>query len=141
MINVGAKLLQAWYLCIAGNVPVPTYTEDAAPDNENSGNYVLLRMESETNQSNNQAFVTSPVIITEVVTRFSVRIDYEPANQIDSLIGQAVNPTPAQHGLPAQTGIQIVEIRRENSTTLTEDDGTYKYYRIITRNLHRIVQN
>ncbi len=141
MINVGAKLLTAWYQCIGAGLPVPVYTLDAAPDNENNGNYVLLRIESETNQTNNQKFVTSPVLISEVVMRYSVRADYEPANNIDSLIGQLVNPTPALHGLPAQTGIKIIDVRRDSSTTLVEDDGTFIYYRIITRNLHRVLQD
>lgn len=138
MKNVTGLLLTAWYQLLSGNISVPVYRTDAPPEEE--GNYVIIRAESVTDNSNNQKFVTNPVIITEVVTKFKARIDDGLAAEIDSEIGELVKPTSATNGLPAQAGISISDVRRENSTYLPEDDGTYRYNRIITRNLHRVLQ-
>jgi hypothetical protein len=138
MKNVTGLLLNAWYDLLNGNISVPVYRTDAPPEEE--GNFVLLRVESEVDNSNNQKFVTNPVIITEVVTKFKARIDDGLAIEIDSEIGELVKPTSATLALPVQTGIQVVDVRRENSTYLPEDDGTFRYNRIITRNIHRVLQ-
>jgi len=137
--NITGKILTAWYQLLSnGAISVPVYRTDAPPEEE--GNYVLLRMESETDNSNNQAFVTTPVLITEVVTKFKARIDDGLAAEIDNEIGELVLPGPSLIGLPVQAGIQVTDLRRENSTVLPEDDGTFRYNRIITRNLHRVLQ-
>lgn len=138
MINVTNKVLTAWYELLSGNISVPVYRTDAPPEEE--GNYVIIRAESETDLTNNTFFVTAPVIITEVITKFKARIDDGLAAEIDSEIGALVKPSPGLHGLPTQTGILISDVRRENNTVLPEDDGTFRYNRIITRNLHRVLQ-
>src|SRR5690606_4710489 len=131
MRNVTGKLMTAWYELLNGTISVPVYRVDAPPDIDN---YVLLRVESETDQSNNSRFVTDPVIITEVVTRFQARIDDGLAIQIDDEISQALTTVPGKHNLPVQDNIQIVDVRRSNATYINEDDGTHRYQRLITRN-------
>lgn len=138
MRNVTNLIMKAWYELLSGNISVPVYTDDAAPTEE--GHYVLLRIESDGDNSNNQNFVTNPVLITEVVTRFSTRIDYWKAGEIDSEIGVLLKPTSATHALPVQEDIQIVDVRRSNATYINEDDGTFRYKTLVTRNLHRVVQ-
>lgn len=139
MINVKNKLMSAWYNALNGVISVPVYRTDADPTDE--GNYVLLRFESETEDSNNANFVTLPVIITEVVTKFSTRIDDGLAADIDTEIGQAIFIRPGVTALGQIEGIQISDIRRSNATEIQEDDGTNRYLRLITRNIHRVVQN
>jgi hypothetical protein len=138
MRNVTGLLMASWYELLNGNISVPVYRVDAPPTEE--GNYLLLRVESDSDRSNNQEFVTNPVIITEVVTKFSVRIDDGLAGEIDNEVGVLVKSRSATHNLPAQTDIQIVDIRRLNATYINEDDGTFRYHRLITRNVHRVVQ-
>lgn len=130
--------MTAWYELLNGALSVPVYRVDAPPAEE--GNYVLLRTESVIDNSNNQSFVTNPVIITEVITKFSVRIDDGLAVEIDSEIGELLKTNSATHNLPAQPGIEIVDVRRQNALYLNEDDGTFRYNRIITRNIHRVLQ-
>lgn len=137
MKNVTGQLLKAWYELLNGSLSVPVYRTDAPPEVDN---YVLLRPESETDNSNNHLFVTNPVIITEVVTRFAVRINDGAAIAIDSEIGELLKTRSATHNLPAQDGIKIIDVRRSNATYINEDDGTHRYFRLITRNLHRVVQ-
>jgi hypothetical protein len=138
MKNVTGKIMNAWYELLNGNISVPVYRTDAPPTEE--GNYLLLRAESDSDNSNNHSFVTNPVIITEVITKFSARIDDGLAGEIDDEVGTLVKPTSATHALPVQDDIQIVDVRRSNATYINEDDGTFRYHRLITRNLHRVVQ-
>lgn len=130
--------MKAWYELLSGVISVPVYRVDAPISEE--GNFVLLRVESETDQTNNSKFVTYPVIISEIVTRFKAAIDDGVAAEIDSEIVSLLFPSVGQLGLPAQNDIQITRVDRINATYIPEDDGTFRYYRLITRNRHRVVQ-
>lgn len=138
MRNTAGLVMNSWYELLNGNISVPVYRMDAPP--EQDGHYVLIRVESDGERSNNQAFVTNPVIITEVVTKFRARIDDGLAIEIDSEIGVLLKTNAATHNLPSQDDIEIVQVRRLNATYINEDDGTHRYHRLITRNLHRVVQ-
>lgn len=138
MINVTNKVMKAWYEMLHNNISVPVCRVDAPASEE--GNFVLLRVESETDDSNNSKFVTNPVIITEVVTKFSAAIDDGLAGEIDGEIAILLFPSVGQLGLPLQDDIQITSVVRQNATYLPEDDGTFRYHRLITRNRHRVVQ-
>lgn len=130
--------MNSWYQLLNGNISVPVCRTDAPSDYD--GHYVIIRVESDNDRSNNQAFVTTPVIITEVVTKFGTRIDDGLAIEIDSEIGVLLKTKTGTHNLPAQGDIEIVEVRRSSATYINEDDGTNRYHRLITRNLHRVVQ-
>lgn len=138
MINPGHLILKAWFELLDGEISVPVYRTDAPP--EETGNYVLLRMESSTDRRNNHFNVTSPVLITEVVTKYANRINDAEVFEIDSEIGTLLSSTAATHNLPEQEGIQIVSVIRQSVTVIPEDDGTHRYNRLITRNIHRVVQ-
>lgn len=144
MINVSNKILKAWFELLNGNVivnsvTIPIYRTDAPATEE--GNYIIIRVESETDNSNNQKFVTNPIIITEIVTKFRTIIDDGLSAEIDSEIGNLLFPTvPGVHALPQQDDIEISQVIRQSSTYLPEDDGTFRYHRLITRNYHRVVQ-
>lgn len=138
MINPGHKVLTAWFELLDGNLSVPVYRTDAPPGAPEK--YLIIRVESSTDARNNQSNVTNPVVISEVVTRYDVRINDADVFEIDSEIGTLLSSTPATHNLPAQEGIQIVSVIRQNETVFPEDDGTYRYNRLVTRNIHRVLQ-
>lgn len=139
MINVTNKLMKAWYEMLSGFISVPVYRTDAPPTEE--GNYVLLRVESDGDQNtNNQRYISNPVIITEVITRFKTRIDDGLAAEIDNEITLLLSSTPSTHNLPSQDGIGITRVRRTNATYISEDDGEERYLRLITRYTHRVEQ-
>ncbi len=138
MRNIKNKLMNAWYQMLNGQISVPVYRVDAPPDYE--GHYVLLRYESSTYDNNNRDFVDLPVIITEVVTKFPTRIDDGLSADIDDEIAQLLMPSIGHSGLPPQEGIHIVDVRRLNATEIQEDDGTFRYLTLATRNVHRVVQ-
>lgn len=138
--NVTGKLLKSWYEMLNTYIPgVNIYRSDVSSSED--GHYIIIRPESGITKSNNQKHVTSEVIITEVVAQFTTSIDDEIAIQIDNQIAGLLFPGgPGPHGLPAQDDIEISSVIRQNATYLQEDDGTRRYNRIITRNVHRIVQ-
>jgi hypothetical protein len=138
MINVTNKILKAWHELLNGNLSVPVYRLDA-PISED-GNYVLLRVESDTDVPNNHKWVSTPVIISEVVTRFATITDDSMAGDIDSEIAELLYDSPSQHNLPSQDGVQIVSVKRRDQTYLPEDDGSNRYLRLIVRNVHRVEQ-
>jgi hypothetical protein len=143
MINVSTRILNAWYQLLGGHISVPVYRYEAPPTEE--GNYVVLRVESDTNTPNKQRFFNNPVVITDVVTRFrgGERINDELAQQIDEEIGVLLfgQPVPTvKHNLPDQDDIQILSVERQSATYLPENDGTDRYLRIVTRNVHRVEQ-
>lgn len=139
MIDEDILLLNAWYQLLNGNISLPVYRTDAPPD---ATDYVLLRAESSSDRSNNTRFGNQVVIITEVITRFGSAelINESAAHQVNSEIGVLVLPTPAKHNLPPMGGIQVVSIKRQDKQAIPEDDGAYRYYRVITRNIHRVTQ-
>jgi hypothetical protein len=139
MINVLNPLMTAWYSLLSGNVNVPVYRVDVPGD---ATDYVIIRPESDSDRSNNTQFHSNAVIVTEVVTRFGSGelINDSAAHDIDGLIANLVLPNTSTHSLPVQAGIQVISIKRQNIQTVAEDDGQYRYYRVITRNIHRIRQ-
>lgn len=137
MINPGALILKAWMELLDGNISVPVYRTDA-PESED-GNYVLLRIESSTSQRTNSTGIKNPVLITEVFTKYDTMINDLEVFEIDTEIGNLLNTGPAIHNLPAQAGIQIVDVIRQNDTVIPEDDGTHRYNRLIVRNIHRVL--
>lgn len=138
--NITGKLLASWYELLNGFVPgVNIYRSDVASSETN--HHIILRPESETTASNNQKHVTNVVIITEVVAIFTTAIDDQIAIDIDRQIASLLFQSgPGLHSLPAQDDIEISTVIRQNSTYLQEDDGVRRYNRIITRNVHRVVQ-
>jgi hypothetical protein len=137
MRDIRNKLLKAWYEMLSGHISVNVYRV-GVPETED-GNYVVLRVESETERRNSATFVTNPVVICEIVTRHSTIIDDGVANSINDEILQLLKPGQGTNGLPVQSGIQVVDVSVQ-STDITEDDGVTKYHRLINRNLHRVVQ-
>ena len=139
MINVTNRVMKAWYELLNENLSVPVYRVDA-PASED-GNYVLLRVESDSDTPYNSKAVSNPVIISEVVTKFSVMIDDTIAGEIDEEIAELLYPVDvAHHALPVQPDIQITSVQRRDSTYIQEDDGTHRYHRLIVRNVHRVEQ-
>lgn len=132
------KVLTAFYELLNGVISKPVYRTDAPATQE--GDYVLLRAESETDATNNNRHVSNIVIITEVVTKHATMIDDSIAPGIDDEIAELMFTNPGVNNLPAQTGIQITSITRENATYINEDDGTSRFHRLITRNVCRVAQ-
>lgn len=140
--NVMNPLVESWLSLLDGQLnynsrTVNVYPED--PDNDEEYHYVLIRAESETDDSNKHSFITRPVVVIDIVTIHDVSVNRTVVDDIDDQIRGLLFPT-RKHDLPALTGLQITNVIPEGGTYLTEDDGTKRVYRKITRFIHRITQ-
>lgn len=142
MKNVMTPLIDSWFELLDGNLTyagkaVNVCKEDAS--NEEDYHHVEIRAEGETDDSNKTSFVTNPVIIIEIVTVHGVSVKRSVVDAIDDQIRELLFPA-RQCALPVLSGLQISNVIPQSSTYLKEDDGTKKYYRKITRFIHRILQ-
>lgn len=101
--------------------------------------YVIVRLESETDNSDNRKFVTNVVVVTDIVTAFQNSVNPDIADDIEQEIKTAVKPLVGST-FDNTVDLQFVSMRAESSTYLNEDDGTKKYYRKNTRWACRVVQ-
>lgn len=144
MRNPGRAILKSWYELLNGAVffnggEVPVSRTDVESDVE--GHYILLRLESSSNRNTNSSFDSFPVVIVDIVTRFANKIDDAVVFDISTEIDRLVFIDPSHHGLPAQSGFQIVNVTKQNETVLPEDNGaTPKINRLVSRYSHRVLQ-
>jgi len=145
MKNPGHQLKTAWVTKLSGNITisgnqVKIFREDA--DASPGSYYVVLRMESSTDESTADAHFTRPVLITHIVTKFSGQtgIKDDILESIDDQIKVLVIPTANNDGLTDPSGFQILNVSPQSESYLTEDDGQYKYYQKIVRWEHQIIQ-
>ena len=139
MIDVDAKLLDSWQELLDGVISVPFYKKESVPEDE-EGNYVEAYIEGATGNDTKHSFVSEVVVVMNIVTRFNVSVDTSVANGIDNQIKALIRPGHGVHGLMDQSGMQILNVKFQNSGSLYEYDGTQKYYRKIVRYKHTIVQ-
>lgn len=100
-------------------------------------NHILLRVESETDDSNKSEFVTNPVIVVEVCGVFDNSIDPDVVDDADSEVRQLLKPL-INSTIAADSQIRLNLVRPESSTYLSEDDGTQRFYRKLTRWSNRV---
>lgn len=139
MIDVDAPLLNSWMALLDGVISVNVYKRGAVPDTE-AGNYVELYLLSNIGDDTKQSFRNDVVLVTDIVTSFNLLIDTSIADGIDNEIKTLVKTTPGNVGLPAQSGIQIVNVTLNGSDYFEEYDSGKKFYRKIVRYNNRIVQ-
>lgn len=134
-MNTG-DLLQAWYDMLNTHISVPVYKYDV-PELEN-GNYVIIRIESGTGANNKRSLNDTVVVITDIVTRFNNNVDSSVAESIDAAIFSLALPTSRGGGLVNPSGMQILNVNRENFDYIEENDGTNVYLRKMSRYSQRI---
>lgn len=140
--NVMNPLVESWLSLLDGqltynSIAVNVYPED--PDNNEQNHHVLIRPESETDDSNKHSFITRPVIVIDIITYHDVSINRTIVDNIDDQIRGLLFPT-RKCALPALQDLQITNVIPEGGSYLTEDDGTKRIYRKTTRFIHRITQ-
>lgn len=149
MISTMNLLMDSWFDLLEGLITysgktVKIYKEDTPEDLDPtptvSEHYILLRAEGETDQSNKKSFVNDTVIIVDIVTKFNNNVNRSVVDNIDNQINALVLTSPWITGLPAQSGMQILNVQRETTNYLYEGDNINKYYRKVSRYNARILQ-
>lgn len=135
MNNVSKQIRQAYYNALNGNISVNVYKEDT-PETEED-HHVVIRVESETGTAHSSGYVTNPVVVVEIVGVFLNSVDPDEVDDIDDEIKAILKPDVHTRTFNI-AGIQVSNIKAESSTLISEDDGTKRYYRKITRWTQRI---
>jgi hypothetical protein len=139
MIAVDDKLMDSWYALIGNSLSVNVYKEGSVPEDDTE-NYVELRMESEFADDTKQSFRSDVVLITDIVTFHNVAIDRSIVSAIDNEIKGLVKPQPQMIGLGQQSGMQIQNVYSSTAGFMEEFSNGKKIYRKIVRYTHRINQ-
>jgi len=140
MIAVDDKVMNSWQELLDGVISVPVFIEGSVPE-EYEGNYVELRVESETEDDTKHSFRSDLVIITDIVTMFKVSPNRSVASGIDNEIKTLIKSVPGLNNLVQQSGIQILHVVPSDASFLQEYSTGVIYYRKIVRYTHRIIQN
>jgi len=128
-------IVTAWYNLLDGAISVPVYKERAP--NDVTGNYVIIRGESHTQQRNKHAFMSTVVVIVEVVTEHAVTINSQPVNSIDSEITELVFPTPNTHAIATDFAINTITLQ---TASYIQEDADKMYLTKISRYEHILNQ-
>lgn len=136
-MNSSKLTLDAYYDLLAGVISVEVFKripEDAPK------NYVWLRVESGFDVSNKRSLSDEVVIITESVTEFENVGDDSVVEGIDNEVVSLIIPSAGTMGLVNPSGIQILNIKREQFYPPEEKDGLKVFLRKISRYSQRVTQ-
>jgi hypothetical protein len=134
--NPTYDIVTAWFNELDGAISVPVYKEMAP--NGTTGNYVIIRPESQTTSKNKGMFISTVVIIVEVVTEHKVTVNTKTVNDIDEEITEIIFPTPSTHAI-SLTDHKVSTINLQTATYLLEDADKL-YYSKISRYEHFLNQ-
>lgn len=146
MIAAMDKLGDSWFDLLDGSLSYngkevkiydPDVPEDLDPSTTVSEHYVIVRAESETEVSNKKTYAFNSIMIVDIVTVFQNNIDRKVCEDIYGQIVGLVFSKPGRNQLAEQTGIQILEVRVDN-TIYRDEAGDKKIRRKICRFFHRI---
>lgn len=149
MISTMNKLFDSWFDLLDGAITysgksVKVYLEDVPEDTDTTGtvseHYILLRAEGEADDSNKRSFAFDTVVIVDIVTVFQNNVNRSVVDNIAGQIDALVLTRPFTTGLAAQSGMQIINVKRETSNYLREGDNINNYYRKVSRYNHRLLQ-
>lgn len=139
MISVLQKVADAWMQTLKDQLANGVKVYPVSTLNREGGNYVLLSIESDTEQPLKSAAWNKVVMRVKIVTRFPTIVDQNIAFGIDNEIEQLVRGIPGSQ-LVKQDDIQILEVTREQSIPLDYQTSEYKVYEINTRYANHIFQ-
>lgn len=141
MINVVDDIVSSLFELLKENVivggkTIPVFVVDS-PDEEKD--YIIIRPEGETYAGNKSKFADDVIVVIDIVSTFENNIDKSYVNKIDNEVCSILMPS-VNSTISAGAGVQILNLRRENSVYIDEYDGKQKYYRKVSRFRCRALQ-
>jgi hypothetical protein len=127
MRNFVGDLIIAYYQCLNGNITyngqeVNVY--NVGVDASDKFHYIHLRPESESDASNKSSFVTSPVVVMDIVTVHDGSIDASVVENIDDQVRQLIFTARNTVGIVVNDDFQLLNVIAQNSSYLDGFDGT-----------------
>lgn len=117
----------------------PVYKVTADPNYD--GNYVLIRPEGQTMIRSHSCWITTLVIIVEIVTKFNEVVDTVVCDTIDNAVNAAVLPGISTISISGGVNHNIADVTIGTSTYNTEYDGTNIWYTKATRYEVKVFQS
>ena len=100
--------------------------------------YVVIRVETDTDESNNQKFVREGFILLDIIDE-QQEVNSEVVEGIADEIAQIIQPTPGTSGVTLDPGFSLTHIRWESTNTVPPIASDYqKVIRKIMRYFFRI---
>jgi hypothetical protein len=121
MIDVHKKVRKAYYEALNGQLtydgsPVSVWDEKAEATTNNI--YVLLSTQTATDTSTFSSFDTQTTILIDIVSKSQDRVSKDVLDEVAQQILTIILPTVTTNGLPAQSGVQILNVRKESDNYL-----------------------
>ena len=116
----------AVYNLLDGAISVPVYKE-SVPETE-TGNYVWVRAESQSTTANKHVFLTSCIVVIEVVTVHGNTINRSVCDSIFNEITALMLPTPNTYGIDQLTEHKVYSLQLQTANYLTEEDNGKMFY-------------
>ena len=139
-MNTVGLLLTAYYNAILNHTSGLNLYKLTVPETE-TGNYVWIYPEGGVDDNNKSSKNENVIIRVDIVTKFVNDTDQSICEDCDTEINLALLPTPAGHGLTDPSGLQFLNLRRENYTYQIEPtQGGGIIYRKISRYIQRVHQ-
>ena len=143
MKNFVGELVKAYFHVLDGSItysgqPVNVYNVSVNADEK--FHHIVLRPESETDSSNQSSFVTNPVVIADIVTVHDGGIDASVVEYIDDQMRDLLFTSRNTTALIDVAGMQVLNVKAENSSYLDGFNGVRHEHRKITRFTNRLLQ-
>lgn len=100
--------------------------------------YLLIYPESGGDDNNKSKKVENVVIRVDIVAKYNNDIDQTAVEDADNSVRDLVAGVTG-NSLDI-SGLQVMNVKREDYTYLIENDGTNYYYRKVTRYTNRVIQ-
>lgn len=139
-MNTVGLLLTAYYNAILTHTGGLSLYKLTVPETE-QGNYVWIYPEGGSDNNTKSSKNEDIIIKVDIITRFVNDADQSICEGADAAINLALIPTAGNNGLTEPTGLQFLNLRRENYTYLIEaTQGGGIIYRKVSRYIQRVHQ-
>lgn len=108
------------YDALNGNISVPVYDEKK-PSSVTDNSFVILSTQQEINDNTQDAYITTSNIDIEIYNKTGSEVSKDPVDDIEDEILAILLPTPLTDGIADYSGMQIVNLRRDRSLTVSAE--------------------
>lgn len=134
MIDVNKKVREAIMTALSA---YDVYHE--VNPNESETQYILLNTQTEEDASNKARFTTVGTILLDIV-HISSGVTYDTVDTTASAVMNILQPTPQTTGLTSPAGLQILNVKKLSSNSLTLKAAGRNVMRRILRYQYTVVE-
>jgi hypothetical protein len=139
IVSPSKEIMAAWFDLLTNVDPIP-YPVYRYENINNDAEYIILRMDSDTWQPNHTKWLYDSVLIVECIKKVpaNMAIDDLAVWQMDQILGNTIFDDVGKHNLPVQPNVTFAILSLQNRIYQVEADDAYKYFKIVSRYLHKL---